>query len=319
MLRKKGYSYENVGKALGRAGSAIWNEVNENKVSGVYDPVKAHHKAYVSRHDAKYQGKKIVENKELKVFVEKCLLDGQSPEGIAGRLKHKHEKGLLYISKDSIYRYIKSPYGRKIEAKLEKKKKRSRKRKNKGVLDGRTFIDKRPKHINTRKKIGDAEFDFIVSGKSGKGILLVVVDRKLRVSFIEPIYKVSIKNVHLAAQKIKERYPEWRTGTTDNDLLFARHKELERELNIKIYFCNPYHSWEKGTVENTNGEIRKDFPKGSDVSKRTAFFFKSIEKKLNDRFMKCLKYHTPAEMIEKCRKQKKAPRKSEWEEKVRAF
>ena len=279
--------------------------MNENKVSGVYDSVKAHHKAYVSRHNAKYQGKKIVEDRELRKFVENSLLRGQSPEGIAGRLKYKYEKGLSYVSKDSIYRYIKSPYGRKIEAKLEKKKKRSRIRKYKGILDGRTFIDKRHKHINARKKIGNTEFDFVVSGKSGKGILLVVVDRKLRISFIEPIYTVSIKNVHLVAKKIKERYPEWKTGTTDNDLLFARHKELERELNIKIYFCNPYHSWEKGTVENTNGEIRKDFPKGSDVSKRTLLFFKEIEKKLNNRFMKCLQYHTPTEMIEKCRKQKK--------------
>jgi IS30 family transposase len=133
----------------------------------------------------------------------------------------------------------------------------------------------------------------------------VVTDRKFRVSFILPIYKVSIKNVHLTTQKIKQKYPEWKTGTTDNDLLFARHKELERELGIKIYFCNPYHSWEKGTVENTNGEIRKDFPKGSDVSKYLPSFFKKIEKKLNDRFMKCLKYQTPAEAIEKCRKQKK--------------
>jgi len=248
---------------------------------------------------------KIVKDKGLKTFVDNCLLEGQSPEGISGRLKYKREKNLPYLSKDSIYRYIKSPYGRKIEAKLIKQKKRSRKRKNKGILDGRTFIDKRPNYINTRKKIGDAEFDFIVSGKSGKGILLVVTDRKLRVSFLEPIYKVSIKNVHLTALKIKERYPEWRTGTTDNDLLFARHKELERELNIKIYFCNPYHSWEKGTVENTNGEIRKDMPKGSDIFKYPPFFFKKIEQKLNDRFMKCLQYQTPAEALLKCRKQKK--------------
>lgn len=256
------------------------------------------------RHNAKYQGKKIVEHRELRIFVDACLLEGQSPEDIAGRLKYKHEKGLPYLSKDSIYRYIKSPYGRRIEAKLEKKKKRTRKRKGSGTLDGRTFIDKRPKHINARMKIGHAEFDFIVSGKSGKGILLVVTDRKLRTSFLEPIYKVSIKNVHLAAQKIKERYPEWTTGTTDNDLLFARHKELEEELNIEIYFCNPYHSWEKGTVENTNGEIRKHLPKGSDISKYSKSFFQKIERKLNDRFMKCLKYRTPYEAIEMYRKRK---------------
>jgi IS30 family transposase len=288
-----------------RAPSAIWNEVNRNKVNGVYEPLKAKHKAYVRRHDAKYQGKKIVENTILRKFVDTSLLSGQSPEGISGRLKYKREKDLPYVSKDSIYRYIKSPHGRKIEVKLEKKKKRGRKRGRKGILDGRTFIGKRPKYINDRKKVGDAEFDFIVSGKNGKGIVLVVTDRKLRTSFVEPIYIVSIKNVHLTAQRIKERYPEWKTGTTDNDLLFARHKELEKELKIKIYFCNPYHSWEKGTVENTNGEIRKDLPKGSNVFKYSVSFFKDIEKKLNDRFMKCLQYQTPFEVLEKHRKNKK--------------
>ena len=256
------------------------------------------------RHNAKYQGKKIVEHRDLRAFVDARLLEGQSPEDISGRLKYGYEKGLPYVSKDSIYRYIKSPYGRKIEARLEKKKKRHRKRKKLGVLDGRTFINQRPKHINARMKIGHAEFDFIVSGKSGKGILLVVTDRKLRTSFLEPIYQVSIAKVHPAARKIKERYPEWKTGTTDNDLLFARHKELERELKIKIYFCNPYHSWEKGTVENTNGEIRKEMPKGSDISAYPSSFFKKVEKRLNDRFMKCLKYRTPAEAIEKCRRRK---------------
>ena len=290
---------------MNRASSAVWNEIDRNKTNGKYNPKKAKHKAYVRRRGAKYQGKKIVEDGELRKFVDSSLLDGQSPEGISGRLKYKREKELPYISKDSIYRYIKSPHGRKIEAKLLKKKKRGKKRKNKGILDGRTFIGKRPKYINDRKQVGDGEFDFIVSGRSGKGILLVVTDRKLRISFLEPIYNVSIKNVHLAALKIKKRYPEWKTGTTDNDLLFARHKELEKELNIKIYFCNPYHSWEKGTVENTNGEIRKDFPKGSDVSKYSPFFFKKIEKKLNDRFMKCLKYQTPSETLEKHRKIKK--------------
>jgi len=280
--------------------------VNRNKTNGRYDPKKAGHKAYVRRQNAKYQGKKITENKELKTFVESSLLSGQSPEGISGRLKYKREKNLPYISKDSVYRYIRSPYGRKIEAKLEKKKKRGKKRKNNGILDGRTFIGKRPKYINDRLRVGDAEFDFIVSGKYGKGIALTVADRKLRVSFVEPIYKVSIPAVHLATQKVKQRYPEWLTGTTDNDLLFARHKELEKELFIKIYFCNPYHSWEKGTIENTNGEIRKDIPKGSDISKYPPSFFRSIEKKLNDRFMKCLKYMTPSEAILKHRKTKKS-------------
>lgn len=288
-----------------RATSAIWNEVIRNRTRGIYDPRKAGHKAYVRRKYAKYQGKKIVENAALRTFVETHLLSGQSPEAISGRLRAGYEKDTPYISKESIYRYLRSVYGRKIEAKIRKKKRRNKKRGRKGALDGRTFIDKRPQHINDRMRVGDAEFDFIVSGKSGRGIVLVVTDRKVRVSFLEPIYRVSISAVHHAAAQIKRRYPEWKTGTTDNDLLFARHKELERELGIRIFFCHPYHSWEKGTIENTNGEIRQDFPKGSDVSKYPKLFFQRIERVVNDRFMKCLKYRTPNEVLQKHRDMKK--------------
>lgn len=276
-----------------------------NQTKGVYTPKKASLKSYQRRRNAKYQGMKIVKDPTLKKFVETQLLAGQSAEDISGRLKYKREKGIPFVSKESIYRYIKSPYGRKIEAKLRKKKKTGRKRKNKSTLDGRTFIDKRPRYINKRMRFGDAEFDFIVSGRSGTGILLVAVDRKLRVAFLEPIYVVSIAAVHAAAGRIKKRYSEWKTGTTDNDLLFARHKELEEELCIRIFFCHPYHSWEKGTVENTNKEIRKDLPKGSDISKYPRSLFWGIEKKLNDRFMKCLKYMTPAEATAVLRGRKK--------------
>lgn len=276
-----------------------------NKTKGRYNPTKASHKAYVRRKYARYQGKKIVENKILRAFVDRHLLAGQSPEAIAGRLKAGYERGVAYLSKESIYRYLKSVYGRMIEAKLNKRRWRRKKRVHKGTLDGRTFIDKRPTYINDRMRVGDAEFDFIVSGKSGTGIVLVVTDRKLRVSFLEPIYRVSITAVHRAAARIKKRYPEWQTGTTDNDLLFARHKELERELSIRIFFCHQYHSWEKGTVENTNGEIRQDVPKGSDISAYSKLFFQRIEKKINDRFMKCLKYRTPNEALQRHRGMKK--------------
>jgi len=103
----------------------------------------------------------------------------------------------------------------------------------------RTFIDERPQYIGNRERVGDAEADFIVSGKSGKGILLVVVDRKLRVTFIEQILKVSIKNMEQAFLRIKRRYPELRTITTDNDLLFAQHPRLERLLTVKYISAIP--------------------------------------------------------------------------------
>lgn len=272
---------------------------------GVYDPKKADHKAYVRRKYARYQGKKIIEHKELRIFVEEKLYDDQSPRAISGRLKNL-ERRLPYISKNSIYRYVQSPYGRAIEIHRKKRKRRARRqRTRKTKLQDRTFIDKRPEIINKRGRIGDTEADFIVSGKTGRGILLVVACRRARVTFIEQITKPTIPAVHHAFQCIQKRFPELRTITTDNDLLLEKHKELEELLRVKIYFCHPYHSWEKGTIENANGCIRRDIPKGSDISRYSKRFIRNVENKLNWRIMECLGFHTPREVIEKHRKRKK--------------
>ncbi|MFH1308953.1 MAG: IS30 family transposase [Patescibacteria group bacterium] len=281
------------------------DEIKLNSVNGKYDPLKANHKAYVRRKYSKYQGMKIVNDKKLKEFVDKKLFDDQSPRVISGRIKKK-EKNIQNISKDSIHRYIKSVYGRRIEyyRKTKKARRRGRRAKSK-KLSNRTFIDKRPKIINLRKRIGDTESDFIVSGKSGKGILLVVVDRKSRNVFIEKITKVTINNVNKAFLKIKKRFPEMRTITTDNDILLQKHKELEELLDVKIYFCDPYSSWQKGTVENANKYIRRYIPKGSNISKYSKYIVKKIEVKMNNRFMECLDHSTPYELLEKHRKKKK--------------
>ena len=241
----------------------------------------------------------------MQEFVEKSLYNDQSPPNISGRIK-KHEKHLPSVSKDSIYRYIKSVYGRRIEAHRRKQKtRRCRRRAKSKKLQDRTFIDKRPEYINKRRRIGDAEADFLLSGKTGKGIILNITDRKSRAPFLEQIIVVTIPNVHRAFLKIKKRFPELKTITTDNDLLLQCHKELEKLLEIKIYFCHPYHSWEKGTVENSNGYVRKDIPKGSDISRYSKRFIEKIERKLQARFMDCLNHLTPYEVLKNHRKQKK--------------
>lgn len=234
-----------------------------------------------------------------------ALNDGQSAEAIAGRLKHQ-EKHLPYVSKDTVYRYLKSPYGKLIGIKWKKKIKPKKSRKVTKLKD-RVFIDKRPKIIEKRIRIGDLEADFIISGKSGKGVLLVAVCRKLRVAFLELILDVSIDETHSAFKRIKKRFSEMKTLTLDNDILFKMHKALEKLLDVKIYFCHPYHSWEKGGVENANMEIRKFIPKGSDLSKYDEEFIQSVEEHLNGRFMKCLKYKTPKEKLNESRKNKKQP------------
>jgi IS30 family transposase len=274
-------------------------------VKGAYDARKAQLKSYARRKYSKYQGKKIALHFPLRKFVEDRLMDDQSPYAIAGRLR-KREKDLPSVSKESIYRYIRSPYGRNIEIHRQMKRPRKRGRQAKQQkLDGRVFIHERPQHINKRTRGGHAEADFIVSGKSGSGILLVVVDRKLRVSFLERILVVSIQKVHRAFSRILKRYPEMKSFTTDNDILFRHHKELGKLLGIKIYFCHPYHSWEKGAVENVNKYIRKDIPQGSDLSRYSKKFIASLEAKLNRRASKCLEYASPQEMLEAFRKRKR--------------
>jgi len=189
--------------------------------------------------------------------------------------------------------------------------KRKHRKRGRGIkvtkLEDRVFIDKRPRYINERRILGDAEADFIVSGRSGKGILLTLVDRKIRVTFIEQILEVSIENVHKAFLRIKKRFPELKSFTTDNDLLFRHHKKLETLLKIKIYFCDPYSSWQKGTIENTNKYIRKDIPKGSDISRYSKNFIRKIEEKINRRFMEVLGHETPSEALTRFR-QRKRPR-----------
>lgn len=229
-------------------------------------------------------------------------MDDQSPELVAGYIK-KYKKNLPSISKNAIYRYIGSVYGRRIEThRILRKQKRRGKRTTVGRLPSRLFIEKRPKRINARMKIGDTEVDFIVSGKTGKGILLVVVDRRSRAPFLEKILPVSIPDVHRGFRHIKKRFPEMKTATCDNDILLAQYKRLEKELGIKIYFCHPYHSWEKGTVENTNGVIRRDIPKGANISRYSKRFIQKLEEKLQRRPMKLLGFTSPKQVLEKYRK-----------------
>lgn len=309
MLLEKKYSQRSIAKALQRSVSTISDEIRLGSVNGVYDPKKADHKAYVRRRQAKFQGKKIVDNISLRESIEAKLREGRSPESIAGRIR-THETDLPSVSADSIERFLRSVHGRQIEyerKQLKKAHKHKRRAKRQKVvkLSERTFIDDRPEDVNNRVNVGDAEADFIVSGKDGHGILLTVVDRKLRYGFIELITDITIDTVHLAFQRIHARYPELRSITTDNDILLQRHKQLEKLLGVPLYFCHPYHSWEKGTIENINGEIRKYIPKGSDISSYNQEYLEYVAKKINDRYMKLLDFATPEEALQTYRDQSK--------------
>ena len=236
----------------------------------------------------------------------------QSPEAIAGRLKAGLEPGLLYVSRDTIETYVKSVHGRRIEyqlkiLKLKDKRKNSRKKRPatppKG--DPKKSIDERPDIIKNRERVGDLEVDFIVSGKTGSGYALTAADRKLRNGFIRKILPVTVGNVLKALQDIKKQFPELTSITTDNDLLFLYHKQLEKVLGVPLYFCDAYSSWQKGSIENYNGEARVYIKKGSDISQYGEVYMQMTENKLNNRYMECLGYKTPKEALEEYRSKHK--------------
>lgn len=291
---------------LGRGKSSISDELRRNSVDGSYTSKKAQAKATVRRKAAKYQAKKIVANAKLQDFIDKALMQRQSPGAIAGRLKAGLEPGLPYVSRDTIETYVRSVNGRRIEYQLKvlkagQKKRNKRKRPgladNRGGGDTKTYIDDRPDVIKNRKRVGDLEVDFIVSGKHGSGYALTAADRKLRVGFIRKILPVSVANALKALLDIKQQFPELTSITTDNDVLWRYHKKLEAVLGVPFYFCHPYSSWEKGSVEHYNGQARKYIRKGSDISQYGEVYIHMIETKLNNRYMKVLGYKTPQEAL----------------------
>jgi IS30 family transposase len=232
-------------------------------------------------------------------------MDDQSPEHISRRIA-KYHKDLPYVSGITIRLYIKSPYGRRIEAHRNRvNRRRGGRRKGGCRIKDKRMIDKRPRKINDRKRVGDMEGDFIAPGKDGEGLLLIHTDRKLRYPLLEKIYPVSMRTLKNAVGRMKKRYPEMQTVTWDNDILLICHKELEKKFNIKIYFCHPYKFWEKGGVENRNKLIRRYIPKGSDISRYSRNYIRKLEEKLQRSIMKCLKYRTPREALEMHRKRKK--------------
>ena len=297
---RKGKSLRFVSRALDRSVSSVSDEIKNNSVRGRYTAKKADHKAYVKRETSKRDCLKVAMDVDLKKFVIENIKDDQSPEGISGRLKYI-EKKIKYASGKAIYKFIASPHGRQIESHLFNKavkKKPGRKRGTSVSIDGRTFIDQRPKRVQKRAEFGHFEGDFIESGKDGKGSLLVLVERKTRYPFLAYLENRSNENVNDLIEKMLINIPV-KSLTLDNDISFQKHEELSELIKATVFFCHPQSPHEKGTVENRNKAIRRYVKKRSDLSKYEAGHFKMVETKLRNRFMKCLNFKTPEEMFTK--------------------
>jgi IS30 family transposase len=308
LLHHKSYAVADIALELGRHRSSIYRELRRNAVAGEYNFKKAQQKAYVKRKYAKYQAMRIIQDVKLRQFIETKLLDDQwSPEQIAGRLAR--ESGLQKVSAPTIYNFIRSPYGRQLEYELDlvkKKRSASKQKWQRKVtnLEDRIFIDQRPEAANARKQYGHWEADFIVSGKAYGSTSLAVLHE--RVSRYTLIRKIDARTAQQVEDVLVEALPvigPFKSLTLDNDIAFKRHRQLSELLDAPIYFCEPYHSWEKGGVENINRLIRRYVPKGCDIAAYSHEDIRLIQNWANGLPRKILGFKTATEMFAQYQKE----------------
>jgi transposase, IS30 family len=307
LAEKRSIAY--IAERLGRNRSSIHNEVKKWVVNPK-DRYNAELAQFCAEDDYKNKRNldKINSHPQLREFVYESLKRHDSPEQIAGRLKELFPNDpIMSISHEAIYQHIykkrQSKLGKYLISLLpysHSKRRQNRKAgKKKNRIADVKRIDLRPPHIQFRQEIGHWESDLVI-GRGQKSAIATVVERKTRFVYMIPVRSRHTKVVTKAiATTMKKLNPEFRkTMTHDNGTEMANHKWLTDKTGIDIYFANPYSSWERGTNENTNGLIRRFFPKGTDFSKVTRKQLQHAQNNLNNRPRKVLGYKTPNEMMQ---------------------
>ena len=232
--------------------------------------------------------------------------DKWSPEIIS---VEGNKTGKCPVSTEWLYQWIwKSKHGNKAADKSFKKtykflkhgkrrRKRGSRKDNRGIIHNRVPIDKRPKVVKQRKRPGDIEVDFMM-GKNHKGALLIMTDRA---TLYTKLHKLENRNSNTVSKTIiksllKCKHPI-HTITFDNDKGFADHMTVANALNADTYFTRPYTSQDKGTVENRIGQLRRFFPKKTDLSIVTDDQVKRVERLLNKRPVRKFNYKTPNQVL----------------------
>lgn len=273
---------------LGRSPNTISHELKKNLVKGVYEAEKAQLKVSQRRWRAKRQCLKVALDSFLVQFVETKLKAKWSPKQISGHLKR--ELGIICSAK-AIYKFIES---RGLDYRLfwrwNKQKGGPKRKKTQVAKDDRRYIDTRPSILN---EPGHFEVDFIIS-KYSTWVFLVVVEILTKRTWI---LKLPNRKRHTISAAFSQVFSGKlvKSITTDNDIAFNHWVELERIIQAPIYFCHPYHSWEKGLVENTNRWVRCFVPKRRDIASVTKEDLDEIHAFLNDRPRECIGYRVPSE------------------------
>lgn len=298
VLRSRGHTLRNIARVLGRHFSSLSRELRRNRSGNTgYFPHKAHERAIQRRQNHKRMRLK---NRTLRHQVEELLMLGWSPEIIAGRLK-REQGGRPIISHEAIYQWVYTQAPHLIQALVRSHPKRwprhySRKR-YKTHIPRRISIQDRPALINTRQQPGHWESDLLIG--RGKAALQVAVERKARYTRLQKIPNKTARAArHALYASLKDLPASLRRSITyDNGSENVEHLRLNFDLKMDSYFCQPYHSWEKGTVENTNGLIRRFLPKKTNFDIIPEKQIRQIESWLNNRPRKCLGFQSPAEVL----------------------
>ena len=234
-------------------------------------------------------------------YVIEQLAKGWTPELISGYLKRNRPNE--YVCHESIYQFIYKERPELYTYLPRAHKHRRTKypyRKKPSRIKNRVSVHNRPKNAEQRIRFGHWETDSVISS-CRKLALNVLVERKTRLTHISLMKNKTAKVNHQTIVKRLKKYKHKAviSITYDNGSENVLHEKTNQQLKSKSYFCEPYHSWEKGSVEQVNGLIRRFIPKGTDFNNITPSLINKIEKLLNNRPRKCLNYQTPYEVFRK--------------------
>lgn len=295
-LLKKGYSQSFCAKALGKNTSSVSREIRRNKVKGRYDPVKASHKAYKKRLHSKHKGMKIRKLSWLEGYIiEKLSKDQWTPEQIANRLRYENENETV-ITHKIIYQWLYSAFGQAycefLPSKRYYRRPRTGTKLTREIIKDRVFIDQRPQIINSKESFGHLEGDTLGAPKSSRERIAATSERMSRKLFAIKVrrLKYSMDGFKKLLNPYRKAFLSW---TLDNGVENVRYKET----NLTTYFCHPYSSWEKGSLENSLGRLRRFIPKKSRMEDFSQRQINRFLKLMNNTPRKVLGWRTPNEVF----------------------
>ena len=289
-LNELDYSARKIAQQLGRSNKTISRELKHYS-SETYQAEVAHDNA---RHRRKNAAKAHKRSDELIRKTQRLLALKMSPEQIAGRMKL--ESSAESVSLQTLYRLVTQEGWHNL---LPRKGKRYRQRKGveagARLIPNRVDIDERPADVDLKEEIGHWEGD-TVYGQDGYLVTLTE-----RVSRLLLTVRVKNKTKELVTRAIKKMLKPFRqlckTITFDNGGEFAGHEKIAPALDCKIFFAKPYHSWQRGLNENTNGLLRRFFPKGMKMGQLSKKEIEAAELSINMRPRKALNYLSPLEFL----------------------